>query len=201
VRHFIYRPAVAPAEVEGHLNRWLFARRAKGLARLDSARPVYYPFWRRMRGSRVELVPAAASPEGPLDEIRSPSGELRPYDPDLRLEASLVPAASPPPDGEPGEAGAWLVHVPVYHAVYELGGRRAVALVEGTSGRIIASTAPAGVVSGQRVRDTFVIWASVVGLVLAATLIPDGWWALGAWAVVGAVTYVLLAHGGGGARS
>jgi len=197
VRHFVYRPAVEPSEVEGHVNRWLFHRRRDEGARVASVRMVHYPFWRIERGARVDLVPACASPEGPLDEIESPAGELAAVRPGEVDQETLVPAASPPPDSG-SSGGAWLIHVPVYHASYRLAGRDDVVLVEATSGRVIASTMPAGTLGGASRRDSAVLLGAAAALVLVGGLVPWGWAALAGWAAVCAGAFLYLARSGGG---
>lgn len=201
VRHFLYRPSVKLDEVGSHLNRWLFATGEKDTtAQVLSCKLVYYPFWRRERGAHVALVPASASPEGPLDDIQSPSGELVAMDPAARDLATLVPAASPPPTGtggeDPGGAGVWLVHVPVYHVTYELSGREDVVLVEATAGKAIASTAPAGTLGRSSGNDGLALAAGAVLLVAIGGFVPWSWAALAGWLVVGAGVFLLLSRAG-----
>ena len=90
VRHYVYRPAVRAEEVGGHVGRWLFEQGMRTQVELSSCRLVYYPFWRVERGTKVELLPAAASPVGPLGGIPSPAGELAAYEISLEDGADFV---------------------------------------------------------------------------------------------------------------
>jgi hypothetical protein len=173
--------------VAGHVGRWLFEMGIGSGVELTDRRLVYYPFWRVSRGSRVDLLPAAASPVGPLGGIPSPAGELAAYDPSLEDDADFVSATTPPPGD-----GAWLVHVPVHHAGFTLGGMRENVLVEATAGRVIAATSPPGTLGRPTGRDGWVLWSGAVVL-LALGAVPLGWVALAGSVVAAAGVFVLLA--------
>jgi len=192
VRHLVYRPAIRSSEVGAAVNRWLFEEGAPPADEVIPGRLVYYPFWRVASGSRVDLHPAAASPEGPLDAIARPAGELVPYDPSLEEGAEVVSAAAPPPrDSDP-----WLVHVPVHHAAFSTAGRSVTVLVEATAGRVIAASPPPGSLATSRGRDRWILWGAAAALVVSGALAPWAW-ASAAWAAIGiAVLLVLGSHGG-----
>ncbi|MBW2260970.1 MAG: hypothetical protein JRG91_03275 [Deltaproteobacteria bacterium] len=193
VPHYVYRPAVRPDEAGGHVNRWLFEMGLGTEVELTDCRLVYYPFWRMVRGSRVELHPAAASPVGPLGGIPSPAGELAPYDAALEDGAAFVAAATPPPDEK-----AWLVHVPVYHASFPLGELRENVLVEATAGRVIAATSPPGTLGRPSGRDGWVLWGGAAVLLAVGAAVPVGWAALAGSVVAAAAVFILLASGSAG---
>jgi hypothetical protein len=154
---------------------------------LTDRRLVYYPFWRVERGSRVDLLPAAASPVGPLGGIPSPAGELAAYDPALEDDATFVSVTT-----SPSRDGAWLVHVPVYHAGFSLGGLRENVLVEATAGRVIGATSPPGTLGRPSGRDGWVLWGGAAVL-LALGAVPVGWAALAGSVVAAAGVFILLA--------
>ena len=188
VPHYVYRPAVRPDEVAGHVGRWLFEMGLGQEVDLENLRLVYYPFWRVARGSKVDLHPAAASTLGPLGGIPSPVGELAAYELSLEDDAEFVGASTPPPGEE-----AWLVHVPAYHASFPLGQVRENVLVEATAGRVIAATSPPGTLGRPSARDAWVPWAGAAVLLAAGTAIPVGWAALACCVVAAAGVYILLA--------
>ncbi len=188
VPHYVYRPAVRPREVGGHVGRWLFEMGLAAQVELEECRLVYYPFWRVVRGSKVELHPAAASPVGSLGGIPSPAGELVPYDVALEDDAAFV-AASTPPTGE----GAWLVHVPVYRASFPLGQLRENVLVEATAGRVIAATSPPGSLGRPSGRDGWVLWGGAAVLLAVGAAVPVGWAALAGSVLAVAAAFILLA--------
>lgn len=212
VRHFVYRPAVASDEVDGSVGRWLFEQGVSARVDVQERRLVYYPFWRVERGGRVDLVPAAASPEGPLDEsfdglrassgtrpldgIRRPAGELEPYDVALEDGGTFVSTTMPPPEGE----DVWLVHVPVWHASFTIGAARETVLVEATAGRVIAATAPPGTLGRASSKAGWILWGGGAVLLLLGGFLPWGWAALAGWLVTCAGVFLLLSvrTGGGG---
>lgn len=196
VNHLVYRPAVRPDEVEGHVGRWLFEAGLETRVVLGGTRLVYYPFWRVARGSRVDLVPAAASPVGPLDEIVSPAGELEPHDEGLEQGAAFVPSSTPAPAGEK----VWLVHVPVYHAGFDLGGLRETVLVEATAGKVVAATSPPGTLGRTPGNVGWVLWGGATLLVLIGAAVPLGWAALAGWGVTIAGVFLLVGRRIGGRR-
>jgi hypothetical protein len=193
VQHFVCRPGLEPSDVDGCVNRWLFEQGVSVRVEVLTRRLVYYPFWRI--AGRAELVPAAASPEGTLDPLSGLAGELEPYDESLEDGTTFLPTTSPPPGG----GDVRLVHVPVWHASFQLGAARETVLVEAGAGRVIAATAPAGTLGRPRASEGWILWGAAAVLVAVGGLVPWGWAALAGWvAVCAGVLTLLIVRGGGG---
>ena len=116
---------------------------------------VSFPVWMfRRQGERGETVvaePAAATPEPQMADLEVPAGKLEPYrseDDGVEAVAASVPLATArgwlgqgAGGGEVTEAA--LVHVPFWRAVYAFDGQTYGALVEASTGAVLASVFPA----------------------------------------------------------
>ncbi|MEO8504659.1 MAG: hypothetical protein ABI609_12245 [Acidobacteriota bacterium] len=131
------------------------------LAVLGKVSALSFPMWlfrvRASQGESVRVEPAAATPIGELADLDLPAGKLEPYGdgeagaqsievsvPLATAKTWLTQRAQAPGDrAEPGElAEQALVHVPLWRCEYQFNGKPYVALVEGSTGRAMASVYP-----------------------------------------------------------
>jgi hypothetical protein len=139
------------------LRRWMAGdRTVKDLDRkatVVSTTAVSFPMWMFRTGSKgsetVLVEPAAPTPIPQVAGLELPAGQLEPYTPEP--EAETV-AATVPLDtargwlaragrGEPTETA--LVHVPFWRFVYRFGATDYTALVEASTGTVLAGIYPA----------------------------------------------------------
>lgn len=123
--------------------------------------PLSFPLWmfrcREGGGETVVGRPAAATPEPALADLAVPAGRLEPYGGspvagedavDAAEAVEAVPASVPldtargwlPAGGEVTETA--LVHVPLWRATYRFAGRPYAAVVEASTGAVLASVFP-----------------------------------------------------------
>lgn len=172
VSHYRLPRLLGRGEAERSLRRWMAGNdTVKDLdkkAAAVSLTPLLFPVWMfRRRGAGGEEVfaqPAAATPEPAVADLSVPAGKLEPY----RGEAGggdggRADGAGGPADEERVEATVpletargWLgqshgegalletalVHVPFWRASYDFDGRTYSALVEGSTGVVLASVFP-----------------------------------------------------------
>jgi len=117
--------------------------------------PVSFPMWlfrvRLPSGEEVTVEPAAPTPVPQLADLDVPAGKLEPYAPEggeVEEVAASVPLATargwvPRLRGDVEASETALVHVPLWRCRYRFKERDYVALVEGSTGAVLASVFPA----------------------------------------------------------
>ncbi len=206
VSHYRLPRLVDRAGAAEALRRWMAGNETvKGLderAEVTDLAAVSFPVWmfrrRAAAGESVVAEPAAPTPEPRMAELDVPAGELVPFAAPEE-GAETVPAAVPlatargwlehaPGSGEVVETA--LVHVPFWRATYRYDGRPWSALVEGSTGAVLASVFPAKAetpyvlvaalglvlfgVEGLAISD--LLWKAVVIGVTAVPLSLLAWW-------------------------
>lgn len=159
VSHYRLPRLLDRAAAEQALRRWMAGNETvkdlDSTAEVVEVVPVSFPVWMfRRRGERGESVvaePAAATPEPQMADLQVPAGKLEPYRPEegpVEAVAASVPLATAQGwlaqaagGGEVTETA--LVHVPFWRASYRFGGETYGALVEGSTGAVLASVFPA----------------------------------------------------------
>lgn len=209
VSHYRLPRLLDRAKAEGALRRWMAGNQT--VKDLDAKAtgielaPLLFPVWmfrvRTSAGEIVHAVPAAATPEPALADLRVPAGQLQPWDAGAVEEGVETTAASVPLEtargwhhqgsggGDPGRTvETALVHVPLWRAGYGFGGRSYAALVEASTGDVFASIFP------EKAEAPFYLVAAL-GLILftlEGLAIFNVFWKLVAYAVT-AVPLVGLA--------
>lgn len=163
VSHYRIPRLLDAARAEEALRRWMAGNlTVKGLdrqAQLQGSTPLLFPMWmfrlRRGGGEVVRVEPAAATTEPQLADLQVPAGQLRPYHQDAKDERDLaepMPAQVPletardwlrQREGEdPKIAETALVHLPLWQCRYTFSGDSYSALVDGSTGAVLASRFP-----------------------------------------------------------
>lgn len=175
-------PRLLDAEAAGAaLRRWMAGNQTvKDLDRkatLVTIEPLSFPMWlfrlNAAGGETTVVEPAAPTPVPQLADLAVPAGKLEPYREEAGVEtvAAAVPletargwlvqrASSDSGSREPTETA--LVHVPLWRAEYGYGGKSFAALIDGSTGAVLASVFPAKAETPYRV---------VAGLGLALFLV------------------------------
>ncbi len=153
-------------------------------ATLHAATPIWFPVWMfRLAGEggeEVRIQPAAPTPISQLADLRIPAGELKPFtnddagetedsgsqldEPELDRRRPSVPIETA--RGWLGEAAQRVqetarVHLPLWECRYRYEDRSYIALVDGSTGAVIASVFPAKAESPFRL-------VAILGLILFA---------------------------------
>lgn len=197
--HLAARAAVEPRAVPGLLARRLAEQEIAGKPAELAVETVLVPYW-RVPGpdGGPRFVAAAFSGASGLDGIPAPGGaEFVAFDPAVSAGGPVIApevaiedvlAAAGQGAGVPEGFRTALVHVPIHHVTYGLGGRRWRAAVEAVSGRVEADEWPP---SSFRRRNRL-LGAIALGAFCAflaeAVLLPDWWVLLPAFAATAAVT-------------
>ena len=156
VLHYRLPPLLDEDEARSALRRWMAGNdTVKNLdrkSRIHEVRLVSFPMWlfraRDQGGERVHVEPAAPTPIPQLADLKVPAGELEPF----RLEDGVEsPEATIPLE----TARGWLkqrgiddvtetalVQVPLWRCRYRYSGEEYQALVEGSTGTVLASVFP-----------------------------------------------------------
>ena len=158
VFHFSLGCTVTPEAAAANLRRWMAGNQTvKDLdrkARVVGSTFQYFPVWyckARANGREsVYLEPAAATSVSELKALAIAAGDLQKYDPmlDAQAVAPTVPFSAMVQwlDNRSVRreqlAEASLVHLPIYLFKYEFGGQTYTALVEGSSGKVLANLFP-----------------------------------------------------------
>ncbi len=142
------------------LKRWMAGNQTvKNLDRkatLASATPIWFPVWMfRLagdQGEEIRIQPAAPTPISQLADLRIPAGELKPFT--AEMQESHAPAENRQPTIPIETARGWLgeaaervretarVHLPLWECRYQYEDRGYVALVDGSTGTVMASVFP-----------------------------------------------------------
>jgi hypothetical protein len=159
VFHYALGCTVTPEAAAAHLRRWMAGNQTvKDLdlkARIVSTTFQYFPVWyckARVGGREsVYLEPAAATSISELKSLAIAAGDLQKYE--AALDAQALPPTVPFTamvrwlDNRSVKrehlAEASLVHLPIYIFKYAYGDGSYTALVEGSSGKVLANLFPA----------------------------------------------------------
>lgn len=176
VAHYRLPRLLDRARAESALRRWMSGNdTVKDLdrkSRIASIEAVTFPMWlfrSRSRGQeRTTVEPAAPTPIPVLADLVIPAGKLDPYE-GPEVGADAVPVAVPLETArqwveQRGVAASEvtetaLVEVPLWRASYEYEGRSFQAVVEGSTGNVLASVYP------EKAESPYVVVA-ILGLVL-----------------------------------
>jgi hypothetical protein len=193
VQHYLLPRLVTLEDAAAALRRWMAGNETvKDLDRkaaLGVPEPISFPMWffRFDAGGHEETLvePAAPTPVPQLADLRVPAGQLVPYVPEPEVSATEATVPLETARGwlvqrgtaEPNESA--LVHLPLWRCEYAYGGRTWSALVDGSTGAVVASVFPAKSESPYRA-------VAAVGLVLfviEGLAIGNIFWKLVAYAV------------------
>jgi hypothetical protein len=157
VFHWSLAPTLNPEQAAGALRRWMSGsqtvkdldKKARITNQVFSYFPLWFFTWRSKKGDQSALEPAAATSITELRSLQLPAGDLKKYDPavDLQAETPTVPLqaardwlAQRVPEAEVRESA--LVHVPVYQFKYNFNNKTYTAVVEASTGKVLANLFP-----------------------------------------------------------
>ncbi len=157
VAHYLLPRLLSQEEAGAALRRWMAGNETvKDLdskATLGSIQAVSFPMWffRFDAGGHEETLvePAAPTPVPQLADLKVPAGQLLAYAPEAGVEeiAAAVPLETARGwlvqrgTSQPSETA--LVHLPLWRCEYAFGGKTWSALVDGSTGAVVASVFPA----------------------------------------------------------
>ena len=174
VNHYRLPPLLGADEARAALRRWMAGNQTvKDLDKkssLGAIAPVSFPMWlfRVRRGGREEayVEPAAPTPIPQIADLKVPAGKLEPYAGEDGGAAAVQPTIPLETArgwldqrgvGEPEETA--LVQVPLWRCSYRYEGAAYEALVDGSTGAVMASVYP------EKAESPYVLVA-VLGLIL-----------------------------------
>lgn len=157
VLHYRLPPLLDKDAAGSALKRWMAGNdTVKDLdrkSRIGEVRPISFPMWlfraREKGGERVHVEPAAPTPIPQLADLKVPAGELEPFHPET--EGVEAPQATVPLEtargwlkqrGIDNVTETALVQVPLWRCRYTFSGEEYQALVEGSTGTVLASVFP-----------------------------------------------------------
>jgi hypothetical protein len=159
VFHYALGCTVTPEAAAANLRRWMAGNQTvKDLdrkARVTGSTFQYFPVWyckARANGREsVYLEPAAATSISELKSLAIAAGDLQKYDAGLDPQAiaptvpftAMVQWLGNRSIRREQVAEASLVHLPIYVFKYDFNGQTYTALVEGSSGKVLANLFPA----------------------------------------------------------
>ena len=162
VFHYVVSPTIEMEEAKGKLRRWMAGNETvKDLDRLASIQNqelIYFPMWRFVvrdgAGDREFSEPASSSSIADLRRLPLSGGNLTFFSPaqfkgmPLKEPDVLLDSASRWLQNEKGASPdnikeTNLIHVPFYIFKYQFSGQQYQAVIDGTSGRVLASVFPA----------------------------------------------------------
>ena len=205
VFHYALSCTVTPEAAAANLRRWMAGNQTvKDLdrkARVVTTTFQYFPVWycKARAGGResVYLEPAAATSISELKSLAIAAGDLQKYD--AALDAQALPPTVPFTamvrwlDNRSVKrdqlAEASLVHLPIYIFKYAYGDGSYTALVEGSSGKVLANLFPA---KAETPYLAVTIFATLGFLILSC--LPLAGWGLyeGTGLAVGVLAYLVL---------
>ena len=160
VFHFVVSPTIDEEDALGKLRRWMAGNETvkdlDRLATIQNQELTYFPMWRFVArddiAEREYSEPASSSSISDLKSIPLSGGDLNFFspkefegmplkEPDVLLDSALQWLKSE--KGHPTIKETNLIHVPFYLFKYQFGGNSYQAVVDGTSGRVLASVFPA----------------------------------------------------------
>jgi len=160
VFHYMLKPTIDDAGALASLRRWMAgSSTAKGLeneARMTKTEFIYFPIWYfKIKDGEKELIkiqPAAPSPIPGIKSLNIPAGDFRFYGPgDVSNQAIKEPSVLfssavewlKNEGVEPtGVSQSLLVHIPLYVFNYNYGDSAFTAIVDGSSGKVMAAEYP-----------------------------------------------------------
>ena len=178
VGHFRLPRLLGREPATAALRRWMAGNRTvKDLdrkSRIVSVEAVTFPLWMfrtRQRGDEVVYVePAAATPIPQLADLEVPAGKLEPFDrPEERAEAVTPTVPLETARGWLDQRGKHqvtetaLVEVPLWRARYDYRGQEFTALIDASTGQVLASVFP------EKAESPYIL-VGVAGLVLFGIL-------------------------------
>lgn len=192
VSHYRLPRLVDAEAARAALRRWMAGNETvKGLDReatIEEVAPVSFPMWlfraRTPRGESVAVEPAAPTPIPQLADLAVPAGALAAYTPEEGADvvAAGVPLATArgwlPTGHSEGVTETALVHVPLWRCRYTYRGKPYTAMVEGSTGAVLAAVFP------EKAESPYWVVAIVGLLAFLAEgfLIPSLFWKLLAYA-------------------
>ena len=193
VFHFVVSPTIASEEALGKLRRWMAGNETvKDLDRLATVQNQelqYFPMWRFVvrdtAGEKEFSEPASSSSIADLRRLPLSGGNLKFFsstefqgmplkEPDVLLESALQWLKTEKGPGQDQIKETNLIHVPFYKFKYQFAGSEYHAVVDGTSGRVLATVFPA------KAELPFLGVAILSGLILFAVgvIAPNVFWRL-----------------------
>ena len=162
VFHYVVSPTISMEEAQGKLRRWMAGNEtAKDLDRLASIQNqelTYFPMWRfvvgQTNGDQEFSEPACSTSICDLRSLPLSGGSLKFFSPNefqgmpLREPDILLDSAARWLHSESGASSEAiketnLIHVPFYSFQYQFSSNSYHAVVDGTTGRVLASIFPA----------------------------------------------------------
>ncbi len=162
VFHFVVSPTIAMDEALGKLRRWMAGNETvkdlDKLATIQNQELLYFPMWRFVvrddTGEHEFSEPASSSSIADLRRLPLSGGNLKFFSPTqfqgmpLKEPDVLLDSAAQWLQTEKGAARenikeTNLIHVPFYIFKYQFGGKDYQAVIDGTTGRVLASIFPA----------------------------------------------------------
>ncbi|MEM7048585.1 MAG: hypothetical protein AAF604_02950 [Acidobacteriota bacterium] len=157
VLHYGLPRLIDQRSAEQSLRRWMAGnetvKNLDRLAKVEEQAAVRFPMWffrrRSAAGESTLVEPAAPTPISQLAEIEVPVGKLETWVPEEGVETvdATVPLETArswiPEGGREEVAETALVHVPLWRFRYRYDDQSYVALVEGSTGTVLASIFPA----------------------------------------------------------
>jgi hypothetical protein len=160
VFHYMLKPTIDEAGAAASLRRWMAgSSTAKGLendARITKTEFIYFPIWYfKIKQDEKELIkiqPASASPIPGIKSLNIPAGDFRFYGPgDVAnssikepsvLYSSAVEWLKNEGVDATGVSQSSLVHIPLYVFHYNYGDSAYTAIIDGSSGKVMAAEYP-----------------------------------------------------------
>jgi len=192
VFHWALTPTLDEGQARASLARWMAGNETvKDLdtkAHITAQEFRYFPLWLLKvsdgPGERMVLAPAAATSVTALRDLRLPAGDLVRYESSLDAQ-SMTPSVPletvlqwQSQVGTPSDQirEAALVHVPLYTFKYDYRGRAYTAVVEASSGRVLANLYPAKAEAPYRTvaLATAFVFVCLASFPLAGTSLQTG---------------------------
>jgi len=160
VFHYMLKPTIDEAGAAASLRRWMAgSSTAKGLeneARMTKTEFIYFPIWyfkiKQADKELIKIQPAAPSPIPGLKSLNIPAGDFRFYGPgDVAnssikepsvLYSSAVEWLKNEGVDATGVSQSSLVHIPLYVFNYNYGDSSYTAIIDGSSGKVMAAQYP-----------------------------------------------------------
>lgn len=160
VFHYMLKPTIDETGAAASLRRWMAGNStAKGLeneARMTKTDFIYFPIWYfKIKQGKKELIriqPAAPSPIPGIKSLNIPAGDFRFYgpgdtgnpaikDPSVLYSSAVEWLKNEGVDAT-GVSQSSLVHIPLYVFNYNYGDSTYTAIVDGSSGKVMAAEFP-----------------------------------------------------------
>lgn len=162
VFHFVVSPTIGMEDAVGKLRRWMAGNETvkdlDTLATIQKQELSYFPMWRFVvrdsHGDREFSEPASSSSIAGLRRIPLSGGDLKFFspkefqgmplkEPDVLLDSAYKWLQTDSGTSTDRIKETNLIHVPFYLFQYQYGGKEYHAVIDGTSGRVLASVYPA----------------------------------------------------------